>query len=414
MSHVSVVCPTCGCAREMERSLIPQRRVNATCPRCGSRFPFTAHLEETPLPPPPLENDDEFIDPFPGEVTGSPFTAPNTSHSDEFIPRRLVFTGQAREYFGIWIVNLLLKIVTFGLFSAWAKVRKRRYFYGNTLLGDVPFDYTADPLALFKGWLIGAGIFVVYSLGSQVNPVLGGLFGLLFFLGMPWLIVRSHMFNHRNTVHRNIRFSFAPNYREAYLVYAGLPLLALPTLGLIMPYVLYRQKKFLVENSSYGNLQFSFLASAGDYYRFFVKVYLGVILLLVLFGVAAAGLGFDSGGVLIPLFVAGLFAFYFFVVIYVQTGLDNLAWNATFLGDAWFTSTLRARDMAWLYLSNAVAIACTFGLMIPWAAVRTTQYRCERLEVSAPADLRSLAVAQAEVSAGGEEIGDIFGVDVGL
>jgi hypothetical protein len=42
------------------------------------------------------------------------------------------------------------------------------------------------------------------------------------------------------------------------------------------------------------------------------------------------------------------------------------------------------------------------------------RYRCERLEFSAPADLRTLAVEQGEISAGGEEIGDLFGVEVGF
>lgn len=39
------------------------------------------------------------------------------------------FTGTAGEYFGIWIVNILLTIVTVGFYSAWAKVRRKRYFY---------------------------------------------------------------------------------------------------------------------------------------------------------------------------------------------------------------------------------------------------------------------------------------------
>jgi uncharacterized membrane protein YjgN (DUF898 family) len=42
------------------------------------------------------------------------------------------FTGGASEYFGIWIVNVLLSILTLGIYSAWAKVRNKRYFYGNT------------------------------------------------------------------------------------------------------------------------------------------------------------------------------------------------------------------------------------------------------------------------------------------
>ena len=54
---------------------------------------------------------------------------------------QFTFTGTAREYFGIWIVNVLLTIVTLGIYSAWAKVRRQRYFYGNTRLDGVPFEY---------------------------------------------------------------------------------------------------------------------------------------------------------------------------------------------------------------------------------------------------------------------------------
>jgi len=37
------------------------------------------------------------------------------------------FTGRGSEYFRIWVVNVLLTLVTFGVYSAWAKVRKARY-----------------------------------------------------------------------------------------------------------------------------------------------------------------------------------------------------------------------------------------------------------------------------------------------
>ncbi|MDH4174015.1 MAG: YjgN family protein, partial [Betaproteobacteria bacterium] len=36
------------------------------------------------------------------------------------------FTGSAREYFRIWIVNLFFTLITLGIYSAWAKVRKKR------------------------------------------------------------------------------------------------------------------------------------------------------------------------------------------------------------------------------------------------------------------------------------------------
>ena len=38
------------------------------------------------------------------------------------------FTGDAKEFFRIWIVNLALSIVTLGIYSAWAKVRTQPLF----------------------------------------------------------------------------------------------------------------------------------------------------------------------------------------------------------------------------------------------------------------------------------------------
>jgi uncharacterized membrane protein YjgN (DUF898 family) len=338
------------------------------------------------------------------------------------------FHGKGGEYFGIWIVNTLLKIVTLGIYSAWAKVRKRRYFYGSTMLDNEPFDYLADPMAIFKGWVIGATAFVLYMIGNQVSPSLSMITGLVIFIAVPWLVVRSHMFNARNSSHRNIRFSFRPDYNEAYLVYLGFPLLIPFTLGFLIPYVIFRQKKFLVENSSYGMTPFAFDASLKSFYLLFVRATLGAIALVAilsaLFYLAAGGAAGILGALkapsprnlrlltLLPLLTLPFFYFYF--VTYLQTALTNLTWNGTTIGDCRFRSTLRTRDMVWLYLSNAVAIACTFGLLIPWATVRVARYRFQRLEMETgkePEEFFALA-RNEEVGATGEEIGDIFGVDV--
>ena len=42
--------------------------------------------------------------------------------------KALSFNGSGMEYFKIWIVNVLLTIITLGLYHPWAKVRNHRYF----------------------------------------------------------------------------------------------------------------------------------------------------------------------------------------------------------------------------------------------------------------------------------------------
>jgi uncharacterized membrane protein YjgN (DUF898 family) len=337
-------------------------------------------------------------------------------------PRRLrfTFTGKASEYFGIWIVNTLLKIVTIGLYSPWAKVRKRRYFYGNTLLDQANFDYLANPFALLKGWLIAAALFILYTIGSRFSPLFSTVLGITFFFSVPWLIVRSRMFNNRNSAHRSIRFDFSPNYKEAYKVFAWLPALTPFTLGLLAPYTYFRQKRFLVENGWFGQAPFEFDGRAGDFYKTAAKA-------LLLFLVAGGGMSllisftapvFSAGAAFNPVFlpiIPALIFLYLFLALYVYVNLTNLTWNGTHFAGNRFRSTLRTRNMFWIYLSNAVAIALSLGLLIPWATIRLARYRIENLALETRGDLgQFLAAAHVEIGTAGEEIGEIFGVEVGF
>ena len=64
------------------------------------------------------------------------------------------FTGSGSEYFRIWIVNLILSVVTLGIYSAWAKVRRLEYFYRHTRVAGASFDYHGRPLAILKGRIV--------------------------------------------------------------------------------------------------------------------------------------------------------------------------------------------------------------------------------------------------------------------
>ena len=55
------------------------------------------------------------------------------------------FTASGSEYFRIWIVNLLLIVVTLGIYLPWAKVRKLKYFYSNTWVGGDALDFHGEP-----------------------------------------------------------------------------------------------------------------------------------------------------------------------------------------------------------------------------------------------------------------------------
>jgi uncharacterized membrane protein YjgN (DUF898 family) len=248
------------------------------------------------------------------------------------------------------------------------------------------------------------------------------MLGIIFFLALPWLVVRSRLFNNRNSSHRNIRFNFTPSYREAYTAFAWLPFLTPFTLGAIVPYTVYRQKRFLMEHNSFGLAPFAFDARTRDFYLVFVRAF-GLLLLL-------GGLSFAAGSALLPILngqvasVAAvlpallpflLVAGYLFLGLYVYVRLTNLTWNGTRISSHRFVSSLRVRDMAWLFASNALAVALSAGLLVPWATVRLARYRLGHLAIETCGELDLFRADNiGEVGAAGEEIGDIFGVDIGI
>jgi uncharacterized membrane protein YjgN (DUF898 family) len=336
------------------------------------------------------------------------------------------FTGSASEYFKIWIVNIALTLVTLGVYSAWAKVRKLRYFYGNTSIDDGHFDYHAKPTAILIGRIIAVGMVFIYYLLSQYQPDAALLLIAIIILLVPVLMVRAKVFQLRNTSYHGLRFNFQRNYKDSFIVFYGGALIALLSLGLAAPSATYMRNKFVANNAGFGRTQFDFHGGQGEFYAIFWRsvglALLGAIgLALIMGGLGAAvdAIAGDtpSGGLLAQamaiLIVLPLFAFYAAIGIYVQTRQRNYVWNSTTLGENRFESTLSVRSMVFILLSNAVAIALSLGLLIPWAQVRLARYRAEHMTLHLADNWRDyVASKDSQGSALGEEIGEAFDVDV--
>ena len=202
-------------------------------------------------------------------------------------PTPVIFQGKTSEYFGIWIVNLLLSLITLGIYSAWAKVRRKKYFYNNTLIDNVGFDYHAKPISILKGRLIAVAFFIAYGMSASIHPFLPAVFLGIFFIVLPWLVVRGSIFSARNTSHRGLRFDFIGTIGQAAKVFIGLPLLFIPTLGLIFPYVAHQKSQFLVNNHRFGLSQFDMQPVVKKYYKvYFIVMILPVFIAII--GIIAA------------------------------------------------------------------------------------------------------------------------------
>jgi len=181
------------------------------------------------------------------------------------------FHGKWEEFFKIWIVNVLLIVATLGIYAAWAKVRTRRYFYGNTRLFGHAFEYLANPKRILIGNLIVAAMFFTYMFSGLLSPMARLALLIGFALLIPWLVVRGLIFNARNTAWRGLRFRFGGSTGEAFKLFVLWPILVGLSLGLLLPYVAKRKREFYINNHAYGKTGFSVTADVGVFYKLYLK-----------------------------------------------------------------------------------------------------------------------------------------------
>lgn len=340
------------------------------------------------------------------------------------------FTGNGGEYFRIWIVNLMLTIVTLGIYSAWAKVRRSQYFYRNTWLNDSSFDYHGNPVAILKGRIIAVALFAAYNVTLNLNFVAGlAVLGVIAVV-MPYLLVKSFRFRLYNTSYRGLRFGFAGSVKGAYKNFLMWPLLTLPTLYLLAPFTHQRIKSYQHGNSRYGNSSFSFNAPVSDFYSIYLQAF-GMF--AVVFGgaiAAAAGIGtyvaMQAQGhhadthQMQRMLIWVMVAIYGLMIIgslliapFFTSRLQNAIWNHTKLGEHSFLSTLKARGIFKVVAVNVILTILTLGFFKPYADIRLARYRMEHMALQPAGDLEAfLASEQANVSAVGTEAAEIFDVDI--
>ena len=333
-----------------------------------------------------------------------------------------VFTGRAGEYFRIWIVNTLLTVITFGIYMAWAKVRTRRYFYAHTELAHSPFDFTGDPVAILKGnAVVGLG-FILYTLANKFSPPYGWLLLGLFYLVLPYMVFKSLRFNARNSTYRGISFRFYGTLWESYKTYLFYPLLIPVTLGLIYPYWMLGRKAYFLNSFTFGAARNSFTGRAGPFYKTYAASAVAILGLFVISGAlyAVVIVLFRPPAVMNPmllgLLVGGSFALFFSAFRqYVNARLTNYCWGQVEMAGVRFRSTLNPGTLAWIQLTNILAIIVSVGLLAPWAKVRRARYVLDNLVITTPAGLDHFtSVHEPDESAVGDAATDFYDFDIGL
>lgn len=336
------------------------------------------------------------------------------------VPLPIEFRGKASEYFGIWIVNLALTIVTLGIWSAWAKVRRKRYFLGNTYIDGHSFDYHAKGKQLLIGRLLVVGVLVGQNLLENVSLYAAAGAGVVIVLLLPWVINRSLSFNARMTSWRNVRFNFRTSYWGAMGALLVMPLVGIFTLGLLWPVASRIGANYLARRHSFGTAPFNAEPRLGSYYV--------AALQSLLVGVLALGVLYPIFQVSLPLLGDATTAGFAFVLPlmlvsagYVATEFygalsRKIIVNAMSLqGGHRFDASIAGTEWTWIRISNLLAQGATLFLLRPWAVVREWRYNCDHIKALSAGELGNFVdSARPAGGAFGSEYVDIAGFDFGL
>ena len=364
---------------------------------------------------------------------------------------RFFFLGTTSHYFRVYATNVLLTLLTLGIYSAWAKVRNRRFFYGFTALKSQRFDFDARPLSILFARVI---ILIVLLLAALLDDVLDllwheyGLISTLLLLAVPFALVRARAFNARHSLYLGVRFHYQRLYLPSYRIFflftipalAVLPLIGyllsqqqdLPQIPLLqqtpfitniiiviivylvvlLPVWEWMRHKVRINQLSFGTLPMRFIAGPRLYYRAYTRTLLvPTVLAAALFISQLAPIWALYLQVLIAPLVLWLW------VLWLNAQFVAIFWQSIDFADG---GQLRANIHPLAYmlsisLCNTLIIIFSLGILLPWARVRQWRYIAARLTFL-PSTTHSEVgdTPDSFKQAYGAEFGDIEGWDLDL
>ena len=307
--------------------------------------------------------------------------------SEDHNPLRLRFHGNGSSLFGIFAINTLLTLLTFGVYYFWGKAKIRRYMHSQTELHNSRFSNHTTGGELCIGWIKAIILILTIVLISEIPSffwedmthewiTMLAFYGLLLFVFLPLAIVGSLRFRLSRTSYQGIRFSFRGNSKTFFKIYYIGLLKTIFTLGLYYPYFETKIRLFLTRSVRFGTGRFKFFGTGRALFWHFVAT------------------------VLLTPFTLGLCWYWYWA------RKTRYYWSCTTFEGTSFHSTFVGSRLLSLKVGNFILLVISLGLAWPWVAVRNNRFLCDYLVLSDPPDFSSIAQDFSDAGATGEGLSD--------
>jgi uncharacterized membrane protein YjgN (DUF898 family) len=341
------------------------------------------------------------------------------------------FDGDWRAYAPIAFTNLLLTIVTLGIYRFWATTRSRKYLWEHTTFIDDRLEWTGTGKELFIGFLmvlvlIGLPLlflqFGAQALVMQGQEMLAGILSIAAFVTLFYMVglarFRALRYRLSRTWWHGIRGGSDDagwSYGVSYIWKSFVGSLAL---GLMIPWSMMSLWNERWNKMSFGPHMFE---SAGDYRPVFKRFLLFYLFPFIIFiaGAFVAVFATTSPTVSGYGIEAILMFAFFFIFVYGLLGLIALAFYAKFFREAVdglslaglnFHFYAKTKDWLLLFLGDIALVICTLGVGYIFLDYRHWKFFVTHMGCTGEIYTDELTQSQTRTARHGEGLLDAFDV----
>lgn len=345
------------------------------------------------------------------------------SMSHSVSQRQSIFAEMVRlgEFYAIYLVNILLTVLTLGIYRFWGKTRERRYMWSRLRVLDEPLSYTGTGGELFKGFFIAfvlvllplsllyTWLLKVVGMTSNLAVVLQLFYYALLLFLIGFAIYRAQRFRLSRTTWRGMRGGLGGSAST----YGGMNVAAAVgaslTLGWLWPLMQMKMMHYRLNNTAVGSQNLAFSAAVGPVYKRYALFWLALVCVggLVVGTLEALNAGLDApvdlesmtdeerqafvlGAMVVPFAVwGGLILGFLIYQLYRGWLLSYVVRHVSFMG-AKLTSTITAWNFLWLMLGNGLIMVSTLLLGYPVVMKRKMAYMAKHVHLDGEVDVEQL------------------------
>lgn len=304
------------------------------------------------------------------------------------------YHGDGTEFFVLLLKNIVLTVLTLGIYAAWAKTERRKYIWSHTELHGQRLVYTGTGQELFIAYLKLVAAYIVFFVVPQVikravsetaGTVVQVVMALLLIPIIPFAIYWSRAYLLSRTHWRGIRFGLA---KEGTNRYAGTfilgNILTVLSLGFAAPYYINKLHGIMTSNTRFGTEPFRYDGRGKDLFFIMLK------------------------GVLLSIITLGIYWFW------TQAQLSRYYLSHTQFSGARGHSEITGGFLFKVFLIHLFGTTLTLGLAFPWIATYTLREVLTRVSFHGHIDFATIAQRAGRADAGGEALADALDVGLGI